>query len=263
MKLCWLGRLSSSPNTKHRLLLVCRRNRGTHGAVRTLVNELPWRQQAGNAQCGQYGPEAIKLQSGVLTKSSEHCAKIDFLYFFLISSPSLQFDSNLCLHAAIAHALHRSLPLPHFFSSAVFLPLLPVLQHYPSGIIPYLPLHLCMLLPTVRAFQCQLSQRISPCLWCCRVILPWSGDVLWTVGHVLVWLYPAPITSSSDSVDAFVFPALWTVTLMHPPTLMLSSLRSTLLEIWILLEETSYLKLGKMSQSCEHRCMEDRDLVLH
>lgn len=48
-----------------------------------------------------------------------------------------------------------------------------------------------------------------------------------------------------------------------PPTLMLSSLRSTLLEIWILLEETSYLKLGKMSQSCEHRCMEDRDLVLH
>lgn len=66
-------------------------------------------------------PEAIKLQSHVVTKSSEQ----------------LQFNSNLCFHATIAHALDRRLPLPHF-CFAVFLLLLSALQHCPSGIIPYL-----------------------------------------------------------------------------------------------------------------------------
>lgn len=92
-----LGSLSSSPNMKHRLLLVFRRNRGTHGAVSTLVNELLWKQQAGNAQY----PEAIKLQSHVVTKSSEHSAKMDFLYFFLIKllcSLIQTFVSMLQLH---------------------------------------------------------------------------------------------------------------------------------------------------------------------
>lgn len=113
-----------------------------------------------------------------------------FLYFFLISSHALQLDSNLCFRATIAHTLGRRLPLPHSFSSAVLLLLLPALQHCLRGIIPCLPLHLCMLLTIMRAFQCQLPQTISPCQWHCIAVLPWSGDIL-KQGDVSVLALPS------------------------------------------------------------------------
>lgn len=157
-------------------------------------------------------PEAIKLLSHDVTKSSERCAEMDFLgfvcSFFLISSHALQFGSNLFFCGITAYASQdvTSSTFLLLCSLLTFTVCPGALHQWGYSLSPMTPLRalltaLFLHKSTLRASQPLLHQSIPPCQECCIAVLLWaptSGELVQTARH---WFCPAPIIPSSDSVD--------------------------------------------------------------